>query len=151
MEQLKRREEYSMSLHNWSLICSAFLLLFVAVFAAAQTPLSSEQRPPVNVAGHWVIEAKNWNGVLNTKTVDLEQNGNSITGHFKGAESIRWTRRQRKRPPYRLPHQDQASADISWTSRRRHNDRHLSPHGEGRRISRRENGLQVNESLSRSD
>ncbi|HEX8801864.1 MAG TPA: hypothetical protein VF772_24795 [Terriglobales bacterium] len=33
---------------------------------------------------HWVIQAKNWNGVLNTKTVDLEQNGNSITGHFKG-------------------------------------------------------------------
>ena len=83
MEQLKQREKYSMSRRNLSLICSASLLLLVAVFATAQTPLPSEQRLPVNVAGHWVIELKNWNGPLDTKTVDLEQNGNSITGHFK--------------------------------------------------------------------
>ena len=63
-----------MSRHNLFLIGSAFLLLFVAVFAAPQAPLPSEQRPPVNVAGHWVIEAKNWNGSLDAKTVDLEQN-----------------------------------------------------------------------------
>lgn len=73
-----------MSRHNLSLICSTFLLLFIARFAAAQTPLPSEQRPPVNVTGHWVIEAKNWNGDLDTKTVDLQENGNEITGHFKG-------------------------------------------------------------------
>ena len=73
-----------MSRGNLSLICSASLLLWVAVFAAPQTLLPSEQRLPVKVAGHWVIEAKNWNGALDTKTVDLEQNGNSITGHFQG-------------------------------------------------------------------
>ena len=73
-----------MSRRNLSLISSAFLLFLIAVFAAAQTPLPSEQRPLVNVAGHWVIAAKNWNGTLDTKTIDLEQNGNSITGHFKG-------------------------------------------------------------------
>ena len=73
-----------MSRHNLSLIGSAYVPLFLVVFAAAQPPLPSEQRPPVNVAGHWVIEAKNWNGDLDTKTVDLKQNGNSITGHFKG-------------------------------------------------------------------
>ena len=65
------------------LLCLAFALLFVVEFAA-QTPLPSEQRPPVNVAGHGVTEAKNWNGDFDTKTVDLEQNGNEITGHFKG-------------------------------------------------------------------
>ncbi|HEX8896628.1 MAG TPA: hypothetical protein VF783_25160 [Terriglobales bacterium] len=75
-----------MSCRNWFLICSTFVLLFVAVFAAAQRPLSSERRPPVDVAGHWVIAAKNWNGVLNTKTVDPEQNGDSITGHLKGPD-----------------------------------------------------------------
>jgi hypothetical protein len=83
MEQLNQREKYSMSRRNLSLICSASLLLLVAVFAAPQT-LPPSQRLPVKVAGHWVIEGKNWNCALDTKAVDLEQNGNSITGHFKG-------------------------------------------------------------------
>ena len=39
---------------------------------------------PVDVTGHWIISAKNWNGDLDTKTVDLQQKGNAITGHFKG-------------------------------------------------------------------
>ena len=36
------------------------------------------------MTGHWVIEAKNWNGDFDTKTVDLQQKGTAITGHFKG-------------------------------------------------------------------
>jgi hypothetical protein len=59
------------------------LFSMAALFATAQQPLPHSQEA-VNVAGHWVIEAKNWNGELDTKTVDLEQNGNQITGHFKG-------------------------------------------------------------------
>jgi hypothetical protein len=58
-------------------------LLFLMSFAIAQQPLPSAQ-PVINVAGHWVISAKNANGTLDTKTVDLVQNGNAITGHFKG-------------------------------------------------------------------
>jgi hypothetical protein len=51
--------------------------------AGAQQPLPHSQ-DVVDVTGHWVIEAKNWNGDFDTKTVDLEQQGNAITGHFKG-------------------------------------------------------------------
>jgi len=63
-----------------------FLLvpLFVPTLAVAQDPLPNSE--PVNVAGHWIISARNWNGELNTKTVDLKQNGNEITGHFKGPD-----------------------------------------------------------------
>jgi len=50
----------------------------------AQEPLPNQQ--PVDVSGHWIMSAKNWNGELDTKTVDLQQNGNSITGHFKGPD-----------------------------------------------------------------
>lgn len=53
-----------------------------AKLATAQEPLPT--RPPVDVTGHWVISVLNWEGDLGTKTVDLEQNGNAITGHFKG-------------------------------------------------------------------
>jgi hypothetical protein len=31
-----------------------------------------------------MIEAKNWDGEFDTKSIDLQQNGNIITGHFKG-------------------------------------------------------------------
>ena len=64
-----------------------FCVSLIALSARAQQPLPSEQRQqqaPVDVTGHWVIEAKNWNGDFDTKTVDLEQNGTAITGHFKG-------------------------------------------------------------------
>jgi len=63
----------------------SMLLLFVAAtLAFAQEPLPNQQ--PVDVSGHWIISAKNWNGELNTKTIDLQQNGNEITGHFKGPD-----------------------------------------------------------------
>jgi len=60
------------------------VVLCTLAFAVAQEPLPNTQ--PVNVAGHWIISAKNWNGDLDTKTVDLQQNGNAITGHFKGPD-----------------------------------------------------------------
>jgi hypothetical protein len=58
-------------------------LLCLVTLAVAQEPLPNSQQP-VNVVGHWVIEAKNWNGSFDTKTVDLKQNGNAVSGHFKG-------------------------------------------------------------------
>ena len=62
------------------------LLLFLTaawMCIAAQQPLPHSQEV-VDVTGHWVIEAKNWNGDFDTKTVDLQQKGTAITGHFKG-------------------------------------------------------------------
>ena len=66
------------------LLGAVFVLLTAAKFGFAQEPLPGAQ--PVDVSGHWIISAKNWNGELNTKTVDLQQNGNEITGHFKGPD-----------------------------------------------------------------
>jgi hypothetical protein len=59
----------------------AFLILF-GHLVFAQEPLPGAQ--PVNVVGTWMIEAKNWDGEFDTKTIDLKQDGNIITGHFKG-------------------------------------------------------------------
>ena len=66
---------------------SGLLMLLLGLFGivtlvGAQQPLPNTQ--PVNVAGHWVISARNWNGELDTKTVDLKQDGSAISGHFKG-------------------------------------------------------------------
>ena len=64
------------------LFCFTFLIFTSRVPAIAQEPLPGQQ--PDNVAGKWVISALNWDGVADTKTIDLTQNGNIITGHFKG-------------------------------------------------------------------
>ena len=63
-------------------LAALFVFLTMPAFAPAQQPLPTPSA--VDVSGHWVISAKNWNGELDTKSVDLKQNGSEITGHFKG-------------------------------------------------------------------
>ena len=58
------------------------LLIALAGRATAQEPLPSAA--PVNVEGKWTISAKNPEGTVDTKYVELKQDGNTITGHFKG-------------------------------------------------------------------
>ena len=60
----------------------SFLALLLGWPATAQEPLPSAA--PVNVEGKWTISAKNPEGTVDTKYVELKQNGNTITGHFKG-------------------------------------------------------------------
>ena len=73
-----------------TLIRFAFVLLCGVVAGAspagralAQEPMPSQQQPD-NVQGTWEIEAKNYNGSFDTKSVQLKQDGNNLTGHFKG-------------------------------------------------------------------
>ena len=70
--------------NRWTILQRGIVVAIVlaATMTFAQEPLPNQQ--PVDVSGHWIISAKNWNGELDTKTVDLVQNGNEITGHFKG-------------------------------------------------------------------
>jgi hypothetical protein len=58
------------------------LSLSLAGITLAQEPLPNAE--PVNVEGKWTISARNPNGSVDTKYVELKQNGNQITGHFKG-------------------------------------------------------------------
>jgi hypothetical protein len=73
-----------------TLIRFAFVLLCGVVAGAspagralAQEPMPSQQQPD-NVQGTWEIEAKNYNGSFDTKSVQIKQDGNNLTGHFKG-------------------------------------------------------------------
>jgi hypothetical protein len=59
-----------------------FLIFSLAPVVTAQEPLPGAA--PINVEGKWTISAKNPNGSVDTKYVELKQNGNQITGHFKG-------------------------------------------------------------------
>ena len=43
-----------------------------------------QDRPPANVAGTWMIYTHGDDGKTGTHTVQIVQNGNTLTGHFKG-------------------------------------------------------------------
>lgn len=53
-------------------------LHFAALTLAAQEPAL------VDVTGNWLIHSTDWDGHKADKTVQLRQNGNQVTGHFKG-------------------------------------------------------------------
>ncbi|MGA8036133.1 MAG: hypothetical protein WA823_05770 [Candidatus Acidiferrales bacterium] len=63
--------------------CASVSLASPVGRAVAQEPMPNQQQPD-NVQGTWEIEAKNWNGSFDTKSVQLKQDGNNLTGHFKG-------------------------------------------------------------------
>ena len=57
-------------------------LLALCSYAFAQTAPADE--PPASVAGKWIIYAKGPTGMTGTKSIELKQDGNTLSGHFKG-------------------------------------------------------------------
>jgi hypothetical protein len=66
---------------SYGFVCVLFLTIFYQP-AWSQQPPSDE--PPANVAGKWVLYCNDPNGTTSSKYLDLEQDGNTIKGHFKG-------------------------------------------------------------------
>jgi hypothetical protein len=60
----------------------AFLVLILGNVAMAQQPPGEE--PPANVAGKWTIYSKGEDGKTATQSIEVSQDGGTITGHFKG-------------------------------------------------------------------
>ncbi len=60
------------------------LLLAVGNFCVAQEPPPPSGQPPANVAGKWIIYANDPDGSTSTKYIDLKQNGEILSGKFKG-------------------------------------------------------------------
>jgi hypothetical protein len=61
-----------------------FLLLLAGSHMGFSQQLPPEDRPPANVAGTWMIYTHGDDGKTGTHTVQIVQNGNTLTGHFKG-------------------------------------------------------------------
>ncbi len=63
---------------------SCVLPLLASSFCLAQEPPPPSNQPPANVAGKWVVYANDPNGTTSTKYFDLKQNGETLSGKFKG-------------------------------------------------------------------
>ena len=72
-----------MNKHKQMILAFFALLLFAAGNAALGQQLPQE-RPPADVAGKWTIYSKSDDGKTATQYIELEQNGNTLSGHFKG-------------------------------------------------------------------
>lgn len=59
-----------------------FMMLVASSGGVAQQPPSD--RPPANVAGNWTFYTKGDDGKTGTHYLQIIQNGETLTGHFKG-------------------------------------------------------------------
>jgi hypothetical protein len=61
-------------------------LLLVIVFhqPAAWPQQAPSAMPPANVSGKWTLYCNDPNGTTSTKYLDLQQEGTTVKGHFKG-------------------------------------------------------------------
>jgi hypothetical protein len=66
----------------------SFTLLFLLLLAFSHMgfgqQLPQQDRSAANVAGTWMIYTRGDDGKTGTHTVQIVQNGNTLTGHFKG-------------------------------------------------------------------
>ncbi len=60
----------------------AFLMLVLSSRGVAQQPPGD--KPPANVAGNWTFYTKGDDGKTGTHYLQIIQNGENLTGHFKG-------------------------------------------------------------------
>jgi hypothetical protein len=69
----------------WKPLALSLLLILIVLSSASMAQEPPAEQPPDNVAGNWTIYAKYVsNGKSSTKYVEIKQNGNQLTGHFKG-------------------------------------------------------------------
>jgi hypothetical protein len=61
-----------------------FLLLLAFSHIGFSQQLPQQDRSAANVAGTWMIYTHGDDGNTGTHTVQIVQNGNTLTGHFKG-------------------------------------------------------------------
>ena len=65
--------------------CTRLIVFWFALLSIAAINVAiAQEQPPDNVAGNWTIYSKGANGETATQYIELKQEGNVLTGHFKG-------------------------------------------------------------------
>lgn len=59
-------------------------LIMISCAAAGWSQQAPSEAAPVNAAGKWTLYCNDPNGTTSTKYLDLQQEGATIKGHFKG-------------------------------------------------------------------
>src|ERR1700733_11755073 len=75
-----------MKTHSKAILPLCVVLFGILTSHVARAQLPQAQKPTTNVEGRWTVYLVNTNGTTATQVVDFEQNGHSLTGHFKGPD-----------------------------------------------------------------
>src|SRR5215475_13662112 len=67
---------------NYRFVCFWLLMTFYQVALWSQQ--APQQGAPANVTGKWTLYCQDPNGSTSAKYLDLQQEGTTIKGHFKG-------------------------------------------------------------------
>src|SRR5271170_1033749 len=73
-----------MKKYNKTMLFVLFTLLTLVPGSGGVAQQPPSDRPPANVAGSWTFYTKGDDGKTGTHYITLVQNGNALTGHFKG-------------------------------------------------------------------
>jgi hypothetical protein len=66
------------------LFLSLFAIFFLILANTAFAQQLPQEKPAADVSGDWTIYSKGEDGKTATQYITLKQDGNTITGHFKG-------------------------------------------------------------------
>jgi|HubBroStandDraft_5_1064220.scaffolds.fasta_scaffold555602_1 hypothetical protein len=75
-----------MKTHSKAILPLCVVLFGILTSHVARAQVPQAQKSTANVEGRWTVYLVNTNGTTATQVVDLEQNGHSLTGHFKGPD-----------------------------------------------------------------
>ena len=67
---------------QWLVAVAGALILLASSVARPQQP--PPDQPTVDISGKWTIYSRSDDGKTATKTMDIKQKGNILSGHFKG-------------------------------------------------------------------
>jgi len=71
-----------MKKQSYRFVCFWLLMIFYQI--AAWTQQAPSEMPPASVTGKWTLYCNDPNGTTSTKYLNLQQEGTTIKGHFKG-------------------------------------------------------------------
>jgi hypothetical protein len=76
------KKDAEMKKQSYRYVCFWLLMIFYQV--AARSQQAPSEMPPANVTGKWTLYCNDPNGTTSSKYLDLQQEGTTIKGHFKG-------------------------------------------------------------------
>jgi hypothetical protein len=69
---------------NETMLFVRFTFLALVMVSGGVAQQRPSDKPPANVAGNWTFYTKGDDGKTGTHYLQIVQNGNDLTGHFKG-------------------------------------------------------------------
>lgn len=83
----RTQEVNFMKVFRWKLILAGVLFLSLLAGCVAVAQEAPSEEAPVDVSGKWTLYCNDPDGTTSTKYLDIKQDGETLSGHFKGPDT----------------------------------------------------------------